>query len=390
MDRHDTPDDAAPDAFLRAALRHAPDRELRPSAALSAAIVEAARRSVAPPSPWQWLKRVAVEAFEATRRPPVAGALASLMLGTVIVLMWRDGPPPEALPRTDAPAPRVAAPAAPGREPVTAAVAEREADLSQRAAHAATAAAEAATARQRAAASEVPRRSEKRVAPAAAPVPATTPEPTPPVAETSPPSQGGTPLVRDTGEPAPPAERREDLAKATPSDTAPAAAVPSMPAAPVPVPAPAAATTERTRSGPGAAIAGLTAPASRRATAETAADPLAVLVPARRADAVANAAARLATDAASQAASAWLAELRVAARGRWQSVDPPSVLPWVVLPAHAGAPSPGRVAIDGEAAWWQPADAAADRAWRAPLTPETLARLREAMASWAPGSSGRP
>ncbi len=381
MDRHDTPDDAAPDAFLRAALRHAPDRDLRPPAALSAAILDAARRSVAPPPMWRRALQGLIDAFEATRRPAVAGALASLMLGTVVVLMWREGPPPEALPRVDAPAPAsvATAPAVPAAQPATRPEpAVREPEAPRRAA------------KERAAAAEVaePRRRAAPGAPAVVPAPAPSPRPAPaPVAVATAPAEppsAAQPLAHDAGEPPPPAERREALAKAAPAETAPSAVAP----------APAATMAEQARSGPAGGVAGLTAAARRRAAAEPAADPLAAVLPARRPDTGANAVARmardLATDAAPQAAGAWLGELRAAARGRWESVEAPGSLPWVVLPADAGAPSPGRVAIDGEAAWWQPADAATGRAWRAPLPPEALARLREAMGGWAPSPSGRP
>ncbi|HWH73241.1 MAG TPA: hypothetical protein VNV16_03145, partial [Methylibium sp.] len=96
------------DAHLRAALRHAPDRALDPPAALSREILAAARAAVAPPP---WPRRVRAKAaalFDALRRPAAGAAFASLVLATVIGLMWRDGPPPEA----DAPPLRQAAPAA--------------------------------------------------------------------------------------------------------------------------------------------------------------------------------------------------------------------------------------------------------------------------------------
>jgi hypothetical protein len=99
-------DDLPRDAHLRAALRHAPDRELAPPAALSREILAAARAAVAPPP---WPRRALAKAaalLDMLRRPAAGAAFASLVLATVIGLMWRDGPPPEA----DAPPLRQAAP----------------------------------------------------------------------------------------------------------------------------------------------------------------------------------------------------------------------------------------------------------------------------------------
>lgn len=99
-------DDLPRDAHLRAALRHAPDRELAPPAALSREILAAARAAVAPP-PWPQRVLAKVTALlDLLRRPAAGAAFASLVLATVIGLMWRDGPPPEA----DAPPLRQAAP----------------------------------------------------------------------------------------------------------------------------------------------------------------------------------------------------------------------------------------------------------------------------------------
>ena len=76
-----------PDAHLRAALRHAPDADAAPPAALSARILADARRAVAPPRWWQ-----------ALGRPAGAAAFASVVLAGFIGLMWRGGPPPPAQP----------------------------------------------------------------------------------------------------------------------------------------------------------------------------------------------------------------------------------------------------------------------------------------------------
>ena len=91
--------DAEHDAWLRAALRHAPDAELGAPPALSAAILReaGAARAVAarPSSVWQPLW----DAWSWLACPPVAAGFASVMVATVVGLMWWDRPLEEALPR---------------------------------------------------------------------------------------------------------------------------------------------------------------------------------------------------------------------------------------------------------------------------------------------------
>ncbi len=84
-----TSDDWPPqDEHLRAALRHAPDRDLQPPAALSARILDQARRQVAP---WP-ARRLAW-----IMKPAGSAAFASVLLAGFIGLMWRgDVPPPAA------------------------------------------------------------------------------------------------------------------------------------------------------------------------------------------------------------------------------------------------------------------------------------------------------
>ena len=106
--------EAEHDAWLRAALRHAPDAELGAPPALSAAILREAgapRPATAHRSP-RW--RPLWDAWSWLARPPVAAGFASVMVATVVGLMWWDRPPEEALPLaadTRVMAPRVAAPA---------------------------------------------------------------------------------------------------------------------------------------------------------------------------------------------------------------------------------------------------------------------------------------
>jgi hypothetical protein len=99
--------DAERDAWLREALRHAPDVGAMPPQGVSEAILAEARANarqaqtapprtpaagVAPRHPlaafWDWLAR-----------PPVAASFASVMAATLVGLMWWDRPMDETLPR---------------------------------------------------------------------------------------------------------------------------------------------------------------------------------------------------------------------------------------------------------------------------------------------------
>ena len=116
--------DAERDAWLREALRHAPDADALPPSGVSESILLKARAAaragatptrsdasrVAPASAfgrfWSWLAR-----------PPVAGAFASIMAATLVGLMWWDRPMDETLVPPPAPASVRRADAAPA--PVT-------------------------------------------------------------------------------------------------------------------------------------------------------------------------------------------------------------------------------------------------------------------------------
>lgn len=124
-------DDLPHDAWLREALRHAPDAESGPPPKLNETILRMGRAAVAPraerkaspavpmaaPSSgglaqtmaswWAWLAR-----------PPVAAGFAGLMVATVVGVMWWDRPLEEALPPREetvaaAPPSEATAPAAP-------------------------------------------------------------------------------------------------------------------------------------------------------------------------------------------------------------------------------------------------------------------------------------
>lgn len=127
-------DDGVPrDDWLRAALRHAPDANAAPPPAVSETILRAARAQASAGAParasaarppmlqalrdvWAWLAR-----------PPVAAGFATVMVATVVTLMWWDRPLEEALPpregpsiaQAPVPAAAPAAPAAREAEPAT-------------------------------------------------------------------------------------------------------------------------------------------------------------------------------------------------------------------------------------------------------------------------------
>ena len=111
-DPHDEP---ARDAWLSEALRHAPDADAAPSVAVRETILRQARAATASATParsrgsawqrfnaaWSWLSG-----------PRIAAGFASVMVATVVGLMWWDRPIDEALRRVEPPA-TVSAPAAP-------------------------------------------------------------------------------------------------------------------------------------------------------------------------------------------------------------------------------------------------------------------------------------
>ena len=107
----DDADDAVPhDAWLREALRHAPDAQALPPSALSEAILRQAR-AAAEPAPARALpslgQRLAA-AWAWLGRPPVAAGFATVMVAGVVGLMWWDRPLEETLPPRDAAVPSAA------------------------------------------------------------------------------------------------------------------------------------------------------------------------------------------------------------------------------------------------------------------------------------------
>jgi hypothetical protein len=319
-------DELPRDAHLCAALRHAPDRELTPPEALSREILAAARAAVAPPP---WPRRVLAKAtalLDLLRRPAAGAAFASLVLATVIGLMWRDGPPPEA----DAPPLRQAA-------PVENRADERPREMAPPAA-------------------EVP-------ASIAAPAAAREAVPAPP-----------------TRKPAAPAPRHREAA-APPAD---ARRAPPPPAAAAPVDA-AAPRAEAAAAESGAGVGAMQKSAARpsRAAIDPLAPAIAALDLAR--DTTDAAALRSADGALAPRADPmrlWLADLQRSARGRWVAADIAPPEPATTLPGRDGA-ALGQLVIGADAAWWQAAAEPGAGWWRAPLPDADLQRLRAGLAAWS-------
>ena len=395
-------DDVARDAHLRAALRHAPDRDARPPAELSRRILDAARaaagsapKRTARPAAARWARvRDGFASCTAwLRHPGATAAFASLMLATVIGVMWRDGPPPETEPVHDG-----AAPAGPSTAPSAAATAAapvadrppaRHDEPAETAADAAARDAAAATARRadhddggrREAAAPRPRATgsapsgppagkaaaqEKRrsAAPEAANPPVAASPPPPPMAAS----------------PAAPAVTPSDRAGAAAQNQAPLGATaersglddgPSAQAAPLddPLAAPIAALRGRGSGSGGAAPARL---ARRGAAAAVAPSSAAGRPP---------------------SALAWFGDAQALTRGRWRpaAATPSAALPtaWTDALSTDGR-TLGRVAILEGTLWWQPAGTDG-RTWRAPLPAGDAAqRLAAALASGALDRSPPP
>ncbi len=268
------------DAWLREALRHAPDAQLGPPPSLSEMILREARaKAHRDPAPRAQPARVfagAAALWTWLARPRVAAGLASVMLATMVGLTWRDGPVE--------PSPQLAqAPAAPAAAPVPTIVAETKtlpAPLSHDSAAAKPAAPKAAAPSRRPA--------RETAAPAPVPAPAPAAPPAPAVA------------VVPVPEPALELQRRRDapsVARAS-ADNAPAgAAAGALRAAP-------ALKSSLAESAPGPTLAAL-----RRALASE---------PQRWTWQRGDAGAR----AIDERVEAWLAQLDAATAAHWQRVLP--------------------------------------------------------------------
>ncbi|ABM93066.1 hypothetical protein [Methylibium petroleiphilum] len=390
-------DDVARDAHLRAALRHAPDRDARPPAELSRRILDAARvasgsapKKAARPAaaPWARVRDGFASCTAWLRHPGATAAFASLMLATVIGVMWRDGPPPETEPVHDG-----AAPAGPSTAPsASTTAADPAADRPP--AHRDVPAETAADAAARDTAAITARRADNDDGgrrEAAAPRPRTT---------------GPAP----SGPPAGKAAAQEKRIAAPEAANPPAAASP--PPTPMAASPAAPAVTPSERSGAAAqnqTPLGATAERSGRddrpsAQAAPPDDPLAAPIAALRGsggDAPARLARRDAATAVAPSSAAgmppsalaWFGDAQALTRGRWRPVAATSsaALPtaWTEVLSTDGRPL-GRVAILEGALWWQPAGTDG-RIWRAPLPAGDAAqRLAATLASGALDRSPPP
>lgn len=355
------------DDHLRQALRHAPDADAAPPAALRELILREAqvkaregRPAAATPSAgwrlWDWIGR-----------PRVAGALAGVMVIGFAGLLWRERPPEEALP------PRVAvqAPAAPAP-----------------------------------AAEPVPVEREKADAAPAAQVPTQAPridKPKPPA-----PRRVETPQRPDAA-----TDPRGIVAEESTSQMPGPTAAPPPPAAPpAPMPAPAAAPQPTEPDAPIGRSHKLTGDrpgdmADRRANgaAAKAAAPV-TLAAAPEAAAVASFAGsgpsiaqlrqQIGADATrwywqrpggaqhpfDNAVSRWLGRLEAASRGRWQSIGNVRPAPGTELQLLRDGEVTQRLQVTDDALVWERRDVG--ETWRAPLDAATLAALRQALEAATP------
>ena len=391
-------DDMARDAHLRAALRHAPDRDARPPAELSRRILDAARaaagsapKKAARPAaaPWARVRDGFASCTAWLRHPGATAAFASLMLATVIGVMWRDGPPPETEPVHDG-----AAPAGPSTAPsASTTAADPAADRPP--AHRDVPAETAADAAARDTAATTARRADNDDGgrrEAAAPRPRAT---------------GSAP----SGPPAGKAAAQEKRSAAPEAANPPAASPPPLPMAAPPA-APAVTPSDRARAAAqnqGPAPLGAAAERSgpdERSPVQAAPpdDPLAAPIAALRGSgsgaparlarrAEADSAAPSSAAAVPPSALAWFGDAQALTRGRWRPVaaTPSAALPtaWTEALSTDGG-TLGRVAILEGALWWQPAGTDG-RTWRAPLPAGDAAqRLAAALASGALDGSPPP
>lgn len=380
------------DAYLRAALRHAPDRDAAPPANLSEQILAAARRSVGYASDrGSWIRRLRAAlaaTLDALTRPAGAAAFASLVLVTVIGVMWREGAPPEALPER-AQAPDVAPPtptAVPSPKSATETPASDAAGTLSRPAAELSGPARARI-QSDAGAAKPAVEPKRRGATSSADAPRAE------AAKAAEPSS--TTIASAEGARA--ASPHEEARKATPATpAAPAGAQAPMAAAPPPPPARATPTPP--------AVADATAPAAPRAAPLAAAPPAPASLRSSLASAPSDPLAALVTELAREAADArsatshrwqrgnaaplphgpsaqaWLAELQRATRGVWQLQRATAAGDQALVLSNEGGVV-GRLELTESGVLWHSASAP-NASWRATLPDETLKRLRDALVAW--------
>lgn len=359
------PRDEPRDAHLQAALRHAPDRDAGPSAALSARILQQARQATAAaPAGAGWFDRW----FGWMSQPVAAGALGTVLIAGFVGLMWRGGPPPEALPGGDPPtaAPTAAPTPAPTTVPTAAPTIASAPPVPAAAPLPPPAAATPSPAEP--ASPPPPVSPAAAVADAAAPAADTRRRPQAAAPELSAEARRETATPRAAAKAAEPSAPR--VAEQNSAGPAPVAAPPALPA-PVPAPVPAtapAALTDAPAAAPAAAAA--QAPAAPavgttlqlRDRARGAASPSAARLAAPPIDPLASALTAL----ANPADSAWrdrLGSLRGQTQGRWAATDavPPDTAEPVIDSAGRVL---GRLQVDATRVLWQGSDG---RTWQAAL-----------------------
>jgi len=375
-------DDSERDAWLREALRHAPDAQAAPPAEISERILRQAHDAVRPvraAAPanrllqlWSWLAR-----------PPVAAGFASVMVATVVGVMWWDKPLDDALPHA---APSVVAPppAAESRAAAAASVPKPAAptpaqDLAQERTQERTQAEQKARAKAGPAAKE----SAQRAAPRAE-----KPSPRDALAD-----------AKRERAPEPPARAADTEARQRVADAAPAATV----TAPAPAAAPSPATTPAPAPAPTAAAA--PSPSAPAPAAENAARPPATQGFAKSAPAAAPTALALrrqdtalrtpviddatrwtwqragATQPLSPALQRWLTQLDQAANWRATGAPPPPASAGNTLRLWRDAELRAVIQLQDDAAWLMlPGITSAT----APLSPAEVAALRAALTAAAP------
>ncbi len=364
------------DAHLLAALRHAPDRDATPPREVSERILAAARAAAAstrvavPPArearaPW-WQRLSAW-----LTQPQVAASFGTLIVASLVGVMWSTREPPvaEFTPSSPAAADRVEPPSA-AEAPVAAPPAKvMEPDAN------AVATAPAAPARPEAAAAPRPKRAAAQDAAARDPLRSRT------AAESAAASAGS---------------------KATPSamlPPPPAAETPAPPAAEATAPVASAASAER-RSAPANDLLALerrreAAPRADSAAAvgmalsgkaNAAADPLARWGAVLGVEAPDNVRWRI-RDRRDELATAhgaaqvlWWSALRRATAGQWQTqARTPSPRPTWLAFDLSGSPA-GSIDLVGDAVIFCPADAGT--CWRAPITPAQREAWTAVVAHW--------
>ena len=323
----DPPDDSvARDAWLREALRHAPDADVTPPPALRDAILRQARiPSARRASLWERVEA----AMSWLARPLVAAGLATLTLSTVIVVMWRNGPLDEATAPAASSVPLPAASAPPPAAP-----AERRAE------------APAAPVERRAAASKAMLR--ERVQKAQVPP------------EASPPTAAPAPVPRTEAGASPAQEpASQDVAAPRPAPAGPAALMAKRERA--------ASAEARQRSD------------HASSSAPTALDPLppvAELLAARGPALHWSLGERSIAHGSAQ--QAWFEQLRSVTAGRWQRAPGPPA-DGAPLRLFEGNELRAEFIVSAQQVWWV---SPAHGAWRALLSDAEAAQLQALAARW--------